>query len=102
MKTLNQYKGQAFKLFTEQNIWKYKAIEEMLNMSIIQWSWSDRELFNKWWNESIKLHDEAKKLFESLESPLSYRAYQRAAKLADMFDVKAQQLINYLESVNRL
>lgn len=97
-KDINYYKGQAFKLFTEQNNWKYRALKEMLNVSVISYSLNEATL-SKWWNISIQLENDARKLYIALDSNLSRRAYKRAAELRKMYDVKVQQLINYKESI---
>lgn len=95
---INYYKGRAFKVFKELNNWKYRALEEMLNVSVISYSLNEATL-NKWWNISIRLEKDAKELYEALESELSGRAYKRAIELRKMYDAKVQQLINYRESI---
>lgn len=97
-KDINYYKGRAFKLFTEQNNWKYRALKEMLNVSIISYSLNEATL-SKWWNISIQLEKDARKLYIALDSELSGRAYARAKKLRMMYDEKAKQVINYKESI---
>ena len=97
-KNINYYKGQAFKLFTEQNNWKYRALKEMLNVSVISYSLNE-ETLNKWWNISIRLEKDAKELYEALESELSGRAYKRAVELRKMYDIKVHQVIKYKESI---
>lgn len=100
-KDINYYKSQAFKLFTEQNNWKYRALKEMLNVSVISYSLNEATL-SKWWNISIRLEKDAKELYEALESELSGRAYKRAVELRRMYDTKVQQLVNYKESIKQL
>lgn len=95
---INYYKGKAFKLFTELNNWKYRALKEMLNVSVISYSLNEATL-NKWWNISIKLEKDARELYIALDSGLSGRAYARAKTLRMMFDEKARQVIEYKESI---
>lgn len=95
---IKYYKGKAFKLFTELNNWKYRALKEMLNVSIINYSLNEATL-NKWWNISIKLEKDARELYIALDSELSRRAYARAKTLRMMFDEKARQVIEYKESI---
>lgn len=97
-KDINQYKGQGFKLFTELNNWKYRALKEMLNVSVISYSLNEATL-SKWWNISIKLEKDARKLYIALDSELSGRAYTRAKTLRIMFDEKVRQVIEYKESI---
>lgn len=97
-KSINYYKGQAFKLFTEQNNWKYRALKEMLNVSIISYSLNEATL-SKWWNISIKLENDARKLYIALDSELSGRAYARAKQLRIMYDEKVRQVIEYNKSI---
>ena len=100
-KNIKYYKGKAFKLFTELNNWKYIALKEMLNVSVINYSLNEATL-SKWWNISIQLEKDAKELYEALESELSGRAYKRAVELRKMYDTKVQQLVNYKESIKQL
>lgn len=97
-KDINYYKGQAFKLFTELNNWKYRALKEMLNVSVINYSLNEATL-SKWWNISIKLEKDARELYIALDSELSARAYARAKTLRMMFDEKVRQVIEYKESI---
>lgn len=97
-KDINYYKGQAFKLFTELNNWKYIALKEMLNVSVVNYSLNEATL-SKWWNISIKLEKDARELYIALDSKLSARAYARAKTLRIMFDEKARQVIEYKESI---
>lgn len=97
-KDINYYKGQAFKLFTELNNWKYRALKEMLNVSFISYSLNESTLI-KWWNISIKLEKDARALYIALDSKLSGRAYARAKTLRMMFDEKVRQVIEYKESM---
>lgn len=97
-KDINYYKGKAFKLFTEINNWKYRALKEMLNVSVINYSLNEASM-SKWWNISIKLEKDARELYIALDSELSGRAYARAKTLRVMFDEKARQVIEYKESI---
>lgn len=96
-KSINYYKGQAFKLFTEQNNWKYQAIKHMLNLPTNHYA-SNLDLLNKWHNITIQLYNDSKRLYEALDSPLSFRAYRRASQLLDMFDSKVEQTVILKES----
>lgn len=99
-KSINYYKGQAFKNFMELNRWKYEGLKEMLDWSSLFYSW-DLPLLNRWYNVSIELYNDSAKLFEALESPLSFRAYRKASEFRDMWEVRYNQTITYLESVGR-
>lgn len=97
-KSIKYYKGQAFKLFTEQNNWKYRALKEMLNVSVISYS-LDEATLGKWWNISIQLEKDARKLYIALDSELSGRAFARAKRLRVMYDEKVRQVIEYKKSI---
>lgn len=97
-KSINHYKGQAFKLFTEQNNWKYIALKEMLQPTVISYSHNEKTLV-KWWNISIQLEKDSRELYMALDSELSGRAFARAKRLRMMYDEKVKQLIKYKESI---
>lgn len=99
MKTLEDYQAELWGLFKKNYVWQYKAIEDMLNLPVWVYAKSEDDLLSKWWNIAIELHKMARKVFDANEDIISYRAYQRAAQLLDMFEAKVQQVINYKESL---